>query len=120
PCGIGARQRLPRFERPRSRAILVEAPVSSMKTSLSGSRLGTSSRQAWRAAATSGLSCSAACAVFFEGHGVTIEETPNRARRKRHPQLGFEHLSNLDQGHIRVCTENLIRVDDVMESPKLA
>jgi hypothetical protein len=73
-----------------------------MKTSLSGSRRGTSSRQASRAAATSGLSCSAACAVFFEGDGVAVQETPNRTRRKRRSQLGFEHVSNLDKGHIRL------------------
>jgi hypothetical protein len=81
---------------------LVEAPVSSIKTGFSGSSCGASSRQAWRAAATSGLSCSAACALFFEGHTVTVEKAPNRARRKRRSPLGFEHLGELNQGHIRL------------------
>src|SRR5215470_8043973 len=71
-----------------------------MKTSLSGSSCGASSRQAWRAVATSGLSCSAACALFFEGHAVTVEETPNRAWCKRCPSLRFEHLGDLNQGHV--------------------
>src|SRR5437588_8057794 len=73
-----------------------------MKTSLSGSRCGASSRQAWRAAATSGLSCSAACTLFFEGDGVAIEEPPDRARRKRGPLLSLEQLSDLHKGQIRL------------------
>src|SRR6516165_8467756 len=72
-----------------------------MKTSFSGSSCGASSRQAWRAAATSGLSCSAACALFFEGYAVTIEKTPDRARCKRRSLLGFEHLGDHNQGHVR-------------------
>jgi hypothetical protein len=79
PCGTGARQRCPRLARPRSRAILVEAPVSSMKTKLSGSRSGCAWNQACRRATTSGRSCSLACAVFFNGHAVPIEEAPDRA-----------------------------------------
>src|SRR6201993_2099299 len=78
-----------------------------MKTSLSGSSSGASSRQAWRAAATSGLSCSAACALFFEGHAVTVEKTPNRARRKRGSPLGGQHLGNLNQGHVRLGLDRL-------------
>jgi hypothetical protein len=46
--------------RPRSRAILVEVPVSSMKTSRSGWSLGCLFVHAVGAAATSGRSCSAA------------------------------------------------------------
>ena len=56
---------LPAGARPRNRAILVEAPVSSMKTRCRGSRSGCASNQASRRAATSGRSCSLACAVFF-------------------------------------------------------
>lgn len=37
PCGTPARQRSPRGARPRSRAILVDRPVSSMKTSFARS-----------------------------------------------------------------------------------
>ena len=44
--GTAARQRSPRFERPRRRVILVEAPVSSMNTSRRGSRSGCWTSQA--------------------------------------------------------------------------
>lgn len=37
PCGTPARQRSPRGARPRRRAILVDSPVSSIKTSFAGS-----------------------------------------------------------------------------------
>src|SRR5438552_11339135 len=39
-------------------------------------------RHAARASATSGRSCSPACAVFFERDGVTIEEPPYHARHE--------------------------------------
>ncbi len=55
--GTAARQRSPRGERPRRRAILVVAPVSSMKTSLAGSRSGCASNQASRRELTSSRSC---------------------------------------------------------------
>jgi hypothetical protein len=45
PWGTGARQRSPRRARPWRRAILVEAPVSSMKTSRSGSKSSWASNQ---------------------------------------------------------------------------
>jgi hypothetical protein len=35
--------------------------------------------------------------AFFEGLAVTIEKTPNRARRKRGSALGFEHLGELNR-----------------------
>ena len=88
PCGMGARQRCPRLARPRRRASLVEAPLiafgaqPSMKTRCVGSRSGWVSNQASRRAATSGRSRSQACAVFFDGHGVAVEDAPDRARRK--------------------------------------
>src|SRR5437764_13534983 len=89
-----------------------------MKTSLSGSRRGASSRQAARAAATSGLSCSAACRLFFEGDGVAVEEPPDRARRKRGTLLIREQLGNLDKGQIgllfdRIQDELAMRLDAV-------
>jgi hypothetical protein len=70
---------VPRSDRPNSRAILVDAPVSSMKTRRCGSSSACVARQACLCTATSGRSCSLACAVFFERHGVAIEEPPNRA-----------------------------------------
>lgn len=47
--------------------MFVEALVSSIKTSRFGSSLVWLLRQALRAAATSGRSCSAACRLFFKG-----------------------------------------------------
>src|SRR5512144_2242957 len=65
PWGIAARQRCPRGARPRRRAIWVVTPVSSIKTSFFGSRLGWPSDQVSRAAVTSSRCCALACAVFF-------------------------------------------------------
>src|SRR6266404_9707978 len=78
PCGTLPTSRSPRGARPRSRAILVEVPVSSMKTSRSGSSLACLSDHAVRAAATSGRSCSAARTLFFEADAVAVEEPPDR------------------------------------------
>src|SRR5437867_7945304 len=47
--------------------MVLETAVSSMKTSRFGSSRGCRLRNAARAAATSGRSCSAACRLFFEG-----------------------------------------------------
>src|SRR6195952_4717211 len=100
PCGTLARQRCPRGARPRSRAILVDAPVSSMKTRRSGSRSGCPSNQVWRRATTSGRSCSLACAVFFEGYVVTVEKTPDRAVSERRLMVAPQHVGQLGQGDV--------------------
>src|ERR1700704_5786144 len=80
-CPHGTRPiiRRPRLARPRSRAMLVEVPVSSMNTSRAGSRSGCAAIQAARAAATSGRSCSLACTIFFEADVFGGEEPPHRA-----------------------------------------
>src|SRR3954451_2628892 len=75
---MAAPHRSPFAARPRSRAILVVAAVSSMKTSLSGSRSSWPSNQASRASFTSARCCSAACAVFFIGDPASGEEAPDR------------------------------------------
>src|SRR4029077_13946031 len=77
-CGTLPTSRSPRGARPRSRAILVEVPVSSMKTSRSGASLACLSDHAVRAAATSGRSFSAARTLFFEADAVAVEEPPDR------------------------------------------
>ncbi|MGF1609730.1 MAG: hypothetical protein ACFCUQ_10065, partial [Kiloniellales bacterium] len=74
PHAMAARQRSPRGAHPLRRAILVEAPVSSMKINLFGSRSSWPSNQAWRSAVTSGSCCSAACAVFFVRDPVALEK----------------------------------------------
>jgi len=56
--------------------MLVEAQVSSMKTSRSGSRSSCPSNQASRRFRKSGRSCSAAWALFFERQTARIEKAP--------------------------------------------
>ena len=75
PWGTAARQRRPLGAQPRSRAIFVDSPLSSMKIKLSGSRSACRSSHASRAAFTSGRSCSLACAVFFCASGRAGRET---------------------------------------------
>ena len=62
----GARQRCPRKARPERRAILVEAPVSSTKTSFSGSSpgLGFDPRRACDAARQGALLLAGVCRFF--------------------------------------------------------
>ena len=75
---MAARHRSPFGARPRRRAILVLAAVSSMKISRVGSRSSCPSNHASRAAFTSSRCCSAACAVFFKRDAPPFEETPER------------------------------------------
>ncbi len=111
PCGTLARHRCPRMARPRNRAIFVEAPVSSMNTRRSGSRSGWASNQAWRRAATPGRSCSLACAVFFEGEIVAVQEAPDRAAGKQGPVIALEHVRQLGQRDVLLRLDG--RQDDV-------
>src|SRR4029079_13560110 len=102
PCGTLAMQRVPRCERPRSRAILVDAPVSSMNTRRAGSRSGCAARQACLALTTSARSCSLACAVFFECLGMAIETSPDRALRKPLTVLPCQVLGDLGQRDVHL------------------
>ena len=113
PCGIGARQRSPRGARPRRRVILVDTDVSSMKTSRAGSRSGWPSNHASRRAATSGRCCSLACAVFFKGHSVTVEEAPDRARREGGAVFAAQPLGQFDQRDVHLCVD--LRQDNVVK-----
>src|ERR1700730_15297394 len=100
PWGTAARHRSPRFERPRRRAILVVAPVSSMNTSRAGSRSGWNSNQARRRRATSGRSGSAACAVFFEADAAAVKEPPHRTDPDRDAAT-LQHRLQLGQRDVR-------------------
>ena len=62
---LEARHRSPLRDHPRSRAIFIDAPVSSMKISRSGASPAWPSNQSRRRASTSGRRCSAAWPVFF-------------------------------------------------------
>src|SRR4051812_50210899 len=88
--------------------MLVEAQVSSMNTSRSGSRSSWLSNQAARRLRISGRSCSAACAVFFFARDlVPAAEAPERAHADPRPflgqarlQLGQGDVGNLGQGRV--------------------
>jgi hypothetical protein len=77
----------------------VVAAVSSMKTSCFGSRIFCSFRNALRAAATSGRSCSAACRLFFKGQVDVAEEPGN-------PRLAHLHLF-FRQAKLKLCKSNI-------------
>ena len=51
-------------------------------------------------------------------HENIIGTAGDRLTRREHSVRGSEALALLEK--LRVCTENLIRVDEVAESPKLA
>jgi hypothetical protein len=80
--------------------MLVAVQVSSMKTSRAGSSSGWLSNHAWRAALTSGRSCSVAWAVFFVGEIARVEETPQRAKPHRQASLIAQPGAHLLQGHV--------------------
>ena len=101
PCGTAATRRWPRGLRPRNRAMLVLAQVSSMKTSRAGFKCGCCSRQATRAAAMSGRSCSAACSCFFVRQAKPIERRPGRAVAGRYPMLGQQPCPQLRDRCVR-------------------
>ena len=67
------------------RVMLVPAPVSSINTSRAGSSLLWSSLHFSRAAATSGLSCSAACRTFFISQLHALQIFPHRGTADDNP-----------------------------------
>src|SRR5258706_2145619 len=75
---MAALSRSPLAQRPQRRAILVESQVSSRNTSPVASSAGWLARQASRSACTSGRSCSAACALFFEAQPHPLQRIPQR------------------------------------------
>ena len=89
PCGALACRRRPRGARPRSRVRLVFAPDSSRKTSRVGSKPPCRRRQARRARAISGRSCSLARSVFFYISAPSSGARSGwRARSKPKPRRG--------------------------------
>src|SRR5665811_1569567 len=78
PYGACPMRRSPRVQRPRKRVIAVLVPVSSMKTSLSGSSVACSRFHSSRAAATSGRNCSRRAKAFFDADFARVEEPPER------------------------------------------
>ena len=68
-----------------------------MKISRSGSRSGWLSNQAWRRRATSGRSCSLACAVFFKRDPTPGKEAMHRAAGEALRMIAFQHGDQLVQ-----------------------
>src|ERR1700739_3442577 len=101
---MAARLRSPRRQRPLLRARLVEAPVSSMKTSFVGSRSSCPANHSRRRFCPSARCCSSACAVFFKGDVVTVEETPQHGDRKTLAAIGDQPLLDLEQREVRAAT----------------
>ncbi len=100
PCGMAARSRSPRGDRPRVRAMFVEAQVSPMNTRRSGSRSNWPSNHSQRCVRMSGRSRSPACAVFFARDPVPVEEAPDRANARWHAGPGELRL-DLRQRDVR-------------------
>jgi hypothetical protein len=68
--------------------MLVETQVSSIKTSLSTSIVGSANCHALRACCTSSRSCSLARRVFFEGEIPFVQLMPQGADLDRDAMLG--------------------------------
>ena len=102
---MAARNRHPRRQRPFLRERFVEAPVSSMKTSFAGSRSSCSANHSRRRICTSERCCSSACAVFFKGDFVTVEETPQHGYRKALAAIGDQPLSDFEQRDVRLAPD---------------
>src|SRR5579863_10693715 len=85
PCGASVRRRLPLGPQPRNGAMLVLIQVSSIKTSLFGSKWPCQDRQRARRRATSARACSSANSVFFKPKSFTPQEGPHDDVRDLHP-----------------------------------
>ena len=92
--------------------MLVAVAVSSIKTRCPGSSEAWFSRQASRAAFTSGLFCSAACKVFFKGDIMTAEEPPQT-------RLAFLETMSIGQPGLDLRQRRVRFVLDECEQPVL-
>src|SRR5215212_7212009 len=81
-----------------------------MNTSRAGSRSSWPSNQASRASATSGLSCSAACAVFFERDAARVEEAPDRGGAGVQAALVLEAGSDLLEREIGCAVDQFEQI----------
>src|SRR5580700_5800163 len=88
-------------QRPRRRASLVFKPVSSINTNRRTSQSGCCWRQSFRAALTSGRSCSAARVVFFIAQTQLLQPVPQGGDADGNPQLLETPVLEFAQGQIR-------------------
>ena len=108
PQGRVALRRLPFRLRPRSRAMLVLAPVSSTKTSRSGFSQVCQRRQNRRLRATSARSCSAARSVFFKAIAKRVKRIVDALTGNLDPP-GQQTLAQFGQCDIRLRCHDLMQ-----------
>src|SRR5271166_2721816 len=107
---MAARNLRPRRQRPRLRAMFVEAQVSSMNTSFVGSRSSCPTNQAWPCVRTSERRCSSACAVFFKSDLVAIEEAPDHGGGETLAAIGDQSLPDFQERHVRLTANETKQV----------
>jgi hypothetical protein len=105
-CATGTYPIKTLHERPFGRTMLVVTAVSSMNTSLAGSRNPCSRIQRRRARAASARCCSAARRLFFNGDAMTTEEAPKRGTASADPFL-VHRRNALIQRQIRLLRERV-------------
>ena len=88
PCGMAARRRAPRGAQPERRAMLVEAQVSSMKTSRSGLRSGCAETRRRAASGRPGGPARPHARSCLARDRMPPEEPPERAVTRRDAVLG--------------------------------
>src|ERR1700731_1345419 len=98
---MAARKLRPRRQRPRLRAMFVEAQVSSMNTRRAGSRSSCPANQSRRCLRTSERRCSSACADFFKRELMAIEKAPKHGGRETLAALGDQAFLDFQQRHVR-------------------
>src|ERR1700691_2959586 len=94
-------------QRPYRRASLVFKPVSSINTNWRTSQPGCCRRQSFRAALTSGRSCSAARVVFFIAQTQLFQAVPQGGDADGNLQLLETPLLEFAQGQIRLLCNPL-------------
>ncbi len=102
PCGMALIQRWPTGQRPWRRAILVFKPVSLIKTRWRTSQSGCCLRQSFRAALTSGRSCSAARVVFFIAQTELFQTVPQSGNANGNVQVFQTPFLEFIEGQIRL------------------
>src|SRR6188474_3354108 len=96
--------------------MLVVAEVSSRNIRRSGLRAGWRRMKAWPASATSGRCCSAACRLFFEGDGVSLEKARDGAPANSDGVLFDQRAADLLQRQVRLVGQQ--RQHDIAMFPQ--
>jgi hypothetical protein len=100
PCGTGARQRWPRGARPRRRGHLGGRSGLVDEHQALGVEVRPRVEPRFALRRDVGALLLAGVRGFFNGHGVAVEEPPDRARREAFAVLAAEQFGQFDQRHI--------------------